>query len=291
MSWIAFTVDVEEWFHILDTDAAPPVARWDEQSERVVRNTLRLLDMLDEVGVRGTFFFLGWVAEQHPQLVREVAARGHEVACHGHEHLLAFRVGRAAFEEDARRAKKVLEDTTGATVLGYRAAGFSITRETPWAFDVLAEAGFRYDSSVFPARRGHGGYPSAPSVPHRVRGPEGGTLLEFPVAPLRLGPVRVPFSGGGYLRLLPATVVRGCLSRLLASGAPANIYVHPREVDADHPRLPLSRKRSFMTYVNVRRGQEKISALLRSFPAERFRRLSDVREELEAETALPQVTV
>jgi polysaccharide deacetylase family protein (PEP-CTERM system associated) len=280
VSWLSFTVDVEEWFHVLEVDSAPPPSEWERQPVRVERNTRVVLDHLERAGVRGTFFFLGWVAGREPELVREVAARGHEVACHGHEHVLAFRVGRSAFREDARRAKRVLEDILGAEVIGYRAAGFSITQNTPWAFDELAEAGFRYDSSVFPARRGHGGFPGGLPVPHRIVGPEGGAVVEFPIAPLPLGPLQVPFSGGGYLRLIPSACVRFLARRSLAAGVPVNVYVHPREVDPDQPRLALPLKRRFMTYVNIGRGERKVVALLKGFPAASFRRLADVYGEL-----------
>lgn len=282
MSWLCFTVDVEEWFHVLDVDSAPAPSEWDRQPVRVERNTHVLLDHLDRAGVRGTFFFLGWVGGRQPELVREVARRGHEVACHGHQHVMAYRVGRSAFREDARRAKRVLEDILGAEVAGYRAAGFSITEKTPWAFDELAAAGFRYDSSMFPARRGHGGFPGGLAFPHRIVGPEGGTLLEFPIAPLQLGPLKVPFSGGGYLRLLPAPFVRSFARRTLARGIPVNVYVHPREVDPAQPRLELPLKRRFMTYVNIARGERKVLALLKGFPAASFRRLGDVCGELAA---------
>jgi polysaccharide deacetylase family protein (PEP-CTERM system associated) len=290
VSWLAFTVDVEEWFHVLDADSAPAPATWNDQTVRVDRNTRVLLDALDAAGVRGTFFVLGWIAGRHGELVREVARRGHEIACHGHDHLLAFRVGRRAFREDARRAKQVLEDTVGAEVAGYRAAGFSITPQTPWAFDELVEAGFRYDSSVFPARRGHGGFPGGLSVPHRITAPGGGTLLEFPIPPAPFGPLRVPYSGGGYLRLFPSLLVRACARRSLASGVPVNIYVHPREVDPGQPRLALPWKRRFMTYVNIGRGERKVAALLRAFPPASFRRLGDVYAEIAA-GALPSFRV
>jgi polysaccharide deacetylase family protein (PEP-CTERM system associated) len=287
VSWLAFTVDVEEWFHVLDADTAPAPASWNEQVVRVDRNTRVLLDHLDAAGVRGTFFTLGWIGERHPALVREVAQRGPEVACHGHEHVLAFRVGRKVFREDARRAKRVLEDLVGREVIGYRAGGFSITPATPWAFDELAEAGFRYDSSVFPARRGHGGFPGGLAVPHRIEAPGGSALVEFPIPPAGVGPLRFPYSGGGYLRFFPSLLVRACARRSLASGVPVNIYVHPREVDPDQPRLALPWKRRFMTYVNIQRGERKVLALLRAFPAESFRRLVDVYGEIAA-GALPR---
>lgn len=290
MSWLAFTVDVEEWFHVLDAESAPAPASWSQQPVRVERNTRVLLDLLDDAGVRGTFFVLGWIGERYPELVREVARRGHEIACHGHEHVMAFRVGRDAFRADARRAKRTLEDVLGSEVAGYRAAGFSITENTPWAFDELADAGFRYDSSVFPARRGHGGFPGGLSVPHRIAGPGGSSLVEFPIPPVALGSLRVPYSGGGYLRLFPSLLVRACARRSLANGVPVNIYVHPREVDPDQPRLALPLKRRFMTYVNVGRGERKVKALLRAFPAARFRRLGDAYGEIAA-GPLPTVHV
>jgi polysaccharide deacetylase family protein (PEP-CTERM system associated) len=289
VSWLAFTVDVEEWFHVLEVDTAPPRDTWESQPSRVDRNTRVLLDHLDAAGVRGTFFTLGWIAERYPDLVREIARRGHEVACHGHEHALAFRIGRKAFREDALRAKAALEDAMGAAVVGYRAAGFSITPETLWAFDELASTGFRYDSSVFPARRGHGGFPGGLSIPHRIRGPESGEVVEFPIPPLHLGPIAVPFAGGGYLRLFPSLFVRACARRSLRAGIPVNVYVHPREVDADQPRLALSWKRRFMTYVNVARGERKVKALLAAFPPTQFRRLIDVLEKTSSEPPLPVV--
>ncbi|HVH05274.1 MAG TPA: XrtA system polysaccharide deacetylase [Myxococcota bacterium] len=291
MSWLAFTVDVEEWFHILDVDTAPPRETWSQQPARVERNTRVLLDHLDAARVRGTFFTLGWIGERYPDLVREIAQRGHEVACHGHEHKLAFEIGPEAFRADAERAKRTLEDVIGASVVGYRAAGFSITPGTPWAFDELAHAGFRYDSSVFPARRGHGGFAGGLSVPHRIRGPAGGEVVEFPIPPLHLGPVAVPYAGGGYLRLFPAPFVRAFAKRSLRCGIPVNIYVHPRDVDADQPRLELSLKRRFRTYVNVARGERKVKALLAGFPPDRFRRLADVLGDLISDAALPLVQV
>lgn len=288
MSWIAFTVDLEEWFHLLDTDVAPGRESWEAQDSRVEKNTRRLLELMGEAGVRGTFFTLGWVAERFPGLVREVAAAGHEIASHGHEHLLAYEVGREAFGADARRSKDVLEQVTGAEVLGYRAGGFSITSETPWAFDELAEAGFRYDSSVFPARRAHGGFLGGPGHPHRVVTASGAGLVEFPLSPLRVGPVSVPFSGGGYLRLFPAPLVRWGIGRLLRRGVPANVYVHPREVDPGQPRLPLPLARRFRSYVNLRRGEAKIRYLLSAFSARTFWPLREALAVCEGDADLPE---
>ena len=291
MSWIAFSVDVEEWFHILDTDRSPPRSEWDRQPNHVEANTRRLLDLLDRAEVPGTFFTLGWVAERYPDLVREIARRGHEVASHGHEHKLVYRVGRSAFREDAMRSKSTLEDVIGEEVMGFRAAGFSITKDTPWAFEELASLGYRYDSSVFPARRGHGGLRGAPSAPHRICAGGSELLIEFPVAPLQVGPFAIPFSGGGYLRLYPVPVIRWCLKRLLASGIAANLYIHPREVDPSHPRLPLPPFRRFKTYVNLGRGERKVAALLQSFPKASFRRLRDALRDLEGCNRIERVVL
>lgn len=291
MSWIAFSVDVEEWFHILDTDQIPPRSEWDSQPNHVVRNTHRILDLLDKAAVPGTFFALGWVAERYPDLVREIARRGHEVASHGHEHKLAYRIGRSAFRNDTIRSKSTLEDLIGEEVVGYRAAGFSITERTPWAFEELVSLGFRYDSSVFPARRGHGGFREAPTIPHRICSGGSGTLIEIPIAPLELGPFRFPFSGGGYLRLYPVPVIRLGLQRLLRRKIAASIYIHPREVDPNHPRLPLPPFRRFKTYVNVTRCEEKTTALLHSFPPATFRRLRDAVDDLEKSDRLEEVNV
>ena len=291
MSGIAFSVDVEEWFHILDSDRIPPRSEWNSQPNHVEGNTRRILDLLDRAGVPGTFFTLGWVAERHPDLVREIARRGHEVASHGHEHKLAYQVGRSAFREDTMRSKSILEDLIGEEVLGFRAAGFSITERTPWAFEELASLGFRYDSSVFPARREHGGIRGAPSVPHRICLRGSGSLIEFPIAPLEAGPFRFPFSGGGYLRLYPVPVIRWCLERLLRREIAATIYVHPREMDPNQPRLPLPPFRRFKTYVNIQRFEEKLAALLQGFPTTTFRRLRDALDDLEKSDRIEEVVL
>lgn len=278
----AFTVDVEEWFHILDTADAPEPAAWGRLESRVEAATERVLGLLAASGVRGTFFFLGWVGERHPGLVRRVAQAGHEIASHGHAHRLAYRAGRERFREDARRAKRVLEDALGGLVRGYRAAGFSITPETPWAFDVLAEEGFAYDSSIFPTRRAHGGFRIDRRRPFRVQGPEGGTLWEFPIVPARAGPLRLPFAGGGYLRLWPLALIRAAHRSLNRSGVPVTYYVHPREFDAAQPRLQLPWLRRFRYYVNLASTGSKVEALLRGEGAERFAPLAEILARLEA---------
>lgn len=274
----AFTVDVEEWFHIIDAAQAPTRAEWERQDSRVEAATERLLEILADADVRATFFFLGWVAERHPDLVRRVAAGRHEIATHGYGHELVYRLGRKGFLEDTRRAKGVIEEIAGSGVAGYRAASFSITPATPWAFDVLAGEGFAYDSSLFPAPRAHGGFALERLRPFQITGPEGGTLWEVPIVPFPLGPWKLAFAGGGYLRLLPLRLVELATRSLNRRGVPVTYYIHPREVDPEQPRIPLPWKRRFQYYVNLRATPAKLAALLSRRRA-RFLTLSELLED------------
>jgi polysaccharide deacetylase family protein (PEP-CTERM system associated) len=264
-----FSVDVEDWFHILDVPATPPLADWSGLPSRVERNFHHLLDLFDTRRVHVTCFFLAWVAERFPQLVREAVRRGHEVASHGYAHRLVYELGERGFGDDARKARQILEDVAGCRVLGYRAAGFSTNHETPWFFDRLAEAGYVYDSSVFPTERGHGGLPGAPPEPHVVR-TAAGPLVEFPISVASVGGRRVCFFGGGYLRIFPYPVVRRMAGQVRREGRPVVFYVHPREVDRDHPRLPMKLTRRFKSYVNLRTTEAKIVRLLEDFPVTTF---------------------
>ena len=200
------SIDVEEWFHVLDVPGSAQPVAWDALPRTVERNTHRILDILEDSHAHATFFVLGWVADRYGNLVREIARRGHEVACHGDRHRLVFQQGRAGLEQDLRRARGLLQDLSGAPVIGYRAPGFSIGPRAPWAFEVIRDVGFLYDSSLFPARRMHGGAPLAPQAPHAIPLENGQTLVEFPSSVVQVGPVRVPFAGGGYLRpIFPQT--------------------------------------------------------------------------------------
>jgi polysaccharide deacetylase family protein (PEP-CTERM system associated) len=259
------TIDVEDWYHILDIEGAPDVEGWARLEGRVEANLRRILDEFDAAGAHGTFFFLGWIGERFPGLVRETRDRGHEVACHGHVHQLVHSQTRAAFAADIRRAKATLEAAAGVAVNGYRAPGFSITRDTPWAFDEIAAAGFVYDSSVFPGTHGHGGLRAAPPDPHRLQTAHG-ELFEFPqsVVPVLSRPIA--FFGGGYLRLFPYPLIAAMAGRVRAAGRPVVYYLHPREIDPAHPRLPMSRLRRFKSYVNLDTTLPKLRRVLREGP-------------------------
>ena len=264
-----FSIDVEDWYHILDVESAPDISRWDELPVRVEQNFRRLLDILAETKSKATCFFIGHIAKRFPHLVREARERGHEVASHSYAHRLVYEMSPSEFVEDARSSRKLLEDISGGPVLGFRASGFSVTEKTPWFFDKLVEAGYAYDSSTFPAARGHGGLKTGRLEPHRRQTPSG-ELVEFPVTVAEVLGKRLCFFGGGYLRLFPYPLVRRMSHAVLAQGRPVIFYVHPREIDPDHPRLPMSASRTFKTYVNLRTTERKIRNILSEFPTTTF---------------------
>ena len=264
-----FSVDVEDWFHILDIPATPPLSQWDSLPSLVEKNFRKLLDIFAEKDVRVTCFFLGWVAEKFPHLVKEAALQGHEIASHGYAHRLVYELTPQEFLEDALRAKNLLEDLTGRSVFGYRSSGFSVTERTPWFFDMLVEAGYRYDSSIFPAPREHGGLVGARLAPYRVRDTEG-SLIEFPLTVRRVFGKPICFFGGGYLRLFPYFLIRRMTSRVLKEGRPVIFYVHPREIDPEHPRLPMGAVRRFKSYVNLDTTANKVRRLISKFEVTTF---------------------
>jgi polysaccharide deacetylase family protein (PEP-CTERM system associated) len=265
-----FSIDVEDWYHILDVDSAPEIARWDDLPVRVDRNFQRLMDILSERQVHATCFFIGHIAKRFPQLVREAVRRGHEIASHSYEHRLVYTMTPAEFLEDASRSRKLLEDIAGAPVSGFRASGFSVTEQTPWFFEKLVEAGYSYDSSTFPASRGHGGLKSGRLEPYRMQ-TQAGELVELPVTVAEVMGKRMCFFGGGYLRLFPYPLVQKMSRVVLGQGRPVIFYVHPREIDPDHPRLPMGMSRRFKTYVNLRTTERKIRNILTEFPVTTFR--------------------
>jgi polysaccharide deacetylase family protein (PEP-CTERM system associated) len=273
-----FSVDVEDWFHILDVPSAPAISEWSRLPSRVETNFRKLLDIFSEHQVQVTCFFLGWIGERFPHLVKEAAARGHEIASHGYGHRLVFEQGRDEFYEDVRHARLLLQDIAGTPVVGYRAPGFSTTDETPWFFDVLAEAGYQYDSSVFPAARGHGGMPEGRRDPHRAGNDTG--IIELPITVADLLGKRMCFFGGGYLRLFPYWLIRKMARQVLAEGRPVVFYIHPREVDPAHPRLPMSRTRTFKSYVNLEGTEVKLRRVLHDFPVTTFQNALSTYPEL-----------
>ncbi len=259
----ALTIDVEDYFQVSAFAPYIPRADWDRRECRVERNVDRILALLRARDVRATFFTLGWVAERHPGLVRRIVDGGHELASHGHGHERASELDLVAFTEDVTRAKKTLEDIAGRPVLGYRAPSFSIGSGNLWAFDVLARAGYRYSSSIYPIRHDHYGMPDSPRFAYRLHN----GLLEVPVTTLRLGQRNLPSSGGGYFRLLPYAVSRWMIGRVNRVDREAAVfYFHPWEIDPGQPRIPgIDAKTRFRHYVNIPRMDGRLQALLGDF--------------------------
>lgn len=274
-----FSVDVEDWFHILDLPKAPEIGDWDTLPSRVEQNFMRLLDLFDTHQTRVTCFFLGWIGRRFPHLVREAARGGHEIASHGYAHRLVYQMSPEDFYRDALDSRKTLEDIAGVPVWGYRSAGFSVTHGTDWFFDKLIEAGYIYDSSIFPASRGHGGMEGGPRTPYWIQRASG-RLFEFPVSVVDILGKPLCFFGGGYLRLSPYSVIRTMTKRVLRDSRPVIFYVHPREIDINHPRLPMNRRRRFKSYVNLRSTLPKMTRLLKEFPLTSFEQF--IREDIRA---------
>lgn len=262
----ALSFDIEEYFHAEAFSNVVRPEQWPSLESRVVATTERLLDLLAETASLATFFVLGWVAERHGALVRAIHQGGHELACHGYGHQMITRLSRAEFREDLRRAKVAIEDAAGIAVIGYRAPTFSVVRETLWSLEVLAEAGFRYDSSIFPIVHDRYGISDAARFPHRVAAGPGVEIGEFPLSTVSGFGWRFPVAGGGYFRLFPYRVTRGAVRHLNErEGQPAIIYLHPWELDPEQPRLPVGRLTRFRHSVNTRTTESKVRCLLRDF--------------------------
>jgi polysaccharide deacetylase family protein (PEP-CTERM system associated) len=267
----AMTVDVEDYFQV--SAFAPYIAReeWPRRECRVERNVERILELLARHDATATFFTLGWIAERYPQMLRSIVAQGHEVASHGYAHMRVGELGPSGFRNDVVTAKALLEDIGGVEVRGYRAPSFSIDGSTPWAFDVLAEAGYRYSSSVYPIRHDHYGMPEAPRFAWRTTS----GVLEIPATTLRLGGQNLPSSGGGYFRLMPYALSRWMIRRVNAhDGQSAVFYFHPWELDPAQPRVPgVDAKTRFRHYLNLSRMEGRLGTLLSDFRWDRMDRV------------------
>lgn len=256
-----FTVDVEDWFQVSAFDAHVSRENWENMPSRVERNTDRLLELCAETGTRGTFFTLGWVAERFPAVVRRIAAAGHEVASHGYWHKRITGISEAEFREDVRRARAVLEDVAGVPVRGYRAPSFSLTDQVIWAARVLVEEGYEYDSSRFPIARSGYGTASGQREPHVLETPAGG-LREYPPAVWPVAGIQLPVAGGGWFRQFPYALIASGLKAVLGSGQPAVFYIHPWELDAGQPRLPVGMLTRVRHYRGLGASERRLRRLL-----------------------------
>ena len=269
----ALTFDVEDYFQVSALAGSVDRANWGTMPQRVVRNTHALYEMLAKRDIKATFFFLGWVVDRHPQLVREAAQAGHEVACHGYSHRLIYDQTPEDFRAETLRSKALIEDQLGAPVLGYRAASYSITRKSLWALDVLAEAGFQYDSSIFPVHHDTYGIPDAPREPHVLSSPKGHKLVEFPPSTALFAGRKLPVAGGGYFRIFPYAITKWAVKRVNAEGLPFNFYLHPWEIDPEQPRVKTKLLSRFRHYTNLEVCQARLEDLITRF---RFGTMADV---------------
>ena len=261
----AMSIDVEDYFHVSVFDGIVPRSAWDRMESRVRANTERLLDLFDEFKVRSTFFVLGWVGKRYPDLVRAIAGRGHEVASHGYAHRLIYDQTPAAFRNDVRRARGILEDASGQRVAGYRAPSYSITPRSLWALDILLEEQYEYDASIFPIRHDRYGIPVSDRQPYRIER-RAGTLIEVPGSTVRVWPLNLPIAGGGYFRILPYWWTKWGIERLnRTEDRPAVFYLHPWEIDPGQPRLPAGRLGRFRHYRNLEHTEVRLRRLLTDF--------------------------
>ena len=282
------TIDVEDYFHVSVFDGLVPREDWQTLESRVCRNTERLLQIFDECGVEATFFVLGCVADRFPALVSQIASLGHEIASHGFAHRLIYDQTPAAFRDDVRRAKHILESAAGRRVHGYRAPSYSITPRTLWALDVLIDEGYTYDASIFPIRHDRYGIPSSPRHPYLLSRPCG-DLVEAPASTVRWGVLNLPVAGGGYFRILPYGWTRWGIKRINdLERRPAIFYLHPWEVDPDQPRLQAGVLSRFRHYRNLAATEPRLRRLLREF---QFAPLHDVLRDVAADAPVGAVAL
>lgn len=262
----AMTVDVEDYFHVAALAQTVKRADWSSMEYRAEDNTHKLMALFSSRGIKATFFILGWVAQRSPGLIREIHAAGHEVACHGMSHDLVYTQTPEQFRQETRDSKALLEDLIGAPIHGYRAASWSITRQSLWALDIIHELGFEYDSSIFPIRHDVYGIPDAPRRPGIMATPSGGQLVEFPPSTATLLGMRVPVAGGGYFRLLPYWLTRTGLRQINRDLVQSFIfYLHPWEVDPDQPRIRAGWLSRFRHYTNLHKTHDRLCRLIDEF--------------------------
>lgn len=258
----AFTIDLEDYFHVGAYAEHVRLEEWDSLPSRVSQNTDRLLELLEQHHCHATFFVLGWVAEKKPEIVARVAAAGHEIGCHSFLHRKVFNLTPQEFREDTLRAKTAIENACGKQLLGYRAPNFSITQKSAWALEILAEEGFAYDSSIFPVEHPSYGIPEAPRTPYWIDTPAG-RILEFPMPTLAIGSIRSPIGGGAYLRLLPYRYTRWAIRHVNGcEGNPVCVYIHPWELDPEQPHMGGNLSMRARHYFGLHRTQTKLKRLL-----------------------------
>lgn len=265
------TVDVEDYFQVEAFTSSVSRDEWDQYPSRVADNCERLLELFDGYGAKATFFVVGWVADRFPAIVRRIHERGHELACHSFWHRRVDSLTPEEFRADTRAACDAIEQAASVRVRGYRAPTWSITRKSLWAFDVLAEEGFSYDSSIYPIRHDLYGIPGAQRFPYVQNCAGGRSLVEFPPATARIAGMRLPAAGGGYLRLFPLAYTFWAFRQFEKTESPLVLYLHPWEIDPDQPRIAAPLKSRFRHYTNLRRTRGRLERILERYRFVPFR--------------------
>lgn len=269
-----FTIDTEDWFHANYEDGLFQNSA--DVKSTVEENTEVYLRILEQYHATATFFVLGFVAEQHPQLVKRIADAGHEIASHGYGHQLVYKQTPEDFREDIHRSKGLLEDIIGQPVVGYRAPSWSITENSFWALDILTEMGFKYDSSIFPFKNFLYGVKGAPRFPYETRKVYGGGIVEIPPSTIKLPGINIPFSGGFYFRALPYFGIHTCAKLVNYESHPVVFYLHPREIDPEQPRLNLSKRDTLIHYFGIKGCQKKFEKVIKNFDCGAIRDVLDL---------------
>lgn len=261
----ALTIDVEDYFHVAALAKSIPTSKWDSLECRVEKNTDKLLELFASKNVKATFFTLGWVAERYPQIVKNIAAAGHEVASHGYSHQLIYSQTPKVFKEETHKSKVILEDITQQEIIGYRAASYSITNQSKWALDILCELGFKYDSSIFPVKHDLYGIPGSPRWPYNLTTDKNNSIVEFPISTFNIANYKLPIAGGGYFRLFPYWFTKLGLGSINRENEPFVFYLHPWEVDPEQPKVQASWFSMFRHYNNLDKCYARLERLMSDF--------------------------
>lgn len=260
------TFDLEEWYHILDIPYPFEYSSGHKITPPTQKSLEKFLDLLSINGVTCTFFVLGKLAENNPEIIFRIHSAHHEIASHGYNHDLISSLKPDQFRSDIRRTKNILEDITGGPVLGYRCPGFSITANNLWAFDVIAEEGYVYDATIYPGHHGHGGLPGMPIAPFLLKTLKGREIEEYPVTLFNIVITKTAFAGGGYFRLFPYFLVSYFYKQMRRKKIPVTSYFHARDFDPDVPRVPMPIHRRFKCYVNLETTHRKLEKIIKKYP-------------------------
>lgn len=255
------TIDVEDHYHVLDVEGTPSISEWDSIPSTVEKNFIKMMNLMQAYDVKTTCFFLGYIAKRFPHLVRLAKERGHDISSHGMYHQMVRTQSKREFIQDIKESKKCLEDICGEEILGYRAPGFSVINENPYFFEELINAGYQYDSSIFPAKHGHGGFNTDILFPSFIE-TSVGRIFEFPISVSNVLNKRICFFGGGYLRFFHHMIIRHETKKVNNQGRPVVFYIHPREIDPSHPRIKMNFFRHFKSYVNLQSTEGKLRNIL-----------------------------